>query len=168
MPSTTYAPEIVEAFACATKNDPIIETLELSHPTGGDPIYICRNNENLSLKIEDASAHVFRAVPFSLKRPNSGQSGLQEMQIQIDNVSRDVQEFVEAAMLTRDPISVKYRVYLASDPDAPKNSPPLTLTLVDVVITPLHVSGKARFADILNARFPKRPYTRARFPTLGG
>lgn len=168
MPNDTYKQAIREAMASAKKSDPILETLQVYHDGLAETLWLVKNNEDLTLTLEDTTSQAFEAVGFQIKLPDTGAKGLQELTVQIDNVDRRVLAFVSAAKALDGAVKFKYRVYLASDTSAPQNDPPMDLSLIDISITELRVSAKAKFANILSSAFPKNIYTRRDFPGLGG
>lgn len=165
MPSIEDA--LKEAYASAPSNVAILETLEISHPDIEDTIYIVKNREDLTFTLEDDSEHLFEGVAFRMTLPATGENGLQDLNISIDNVDRRISDFLETVKQSKEPVMVKYRPYLSTDLTAPQMIPPLTLSLKGASIGTLEVESKASFADIINKKFPNDYYTRKRFPSLG-
>lgn len=163
MPDDTYTAAVREALASGKKNDPILETIQVEHADLTEPLWLIKNNEDLTLTLEDDTEQLFEAVGFQLKLPDTGSKGLQELIVQIDNVNKRARDFVREAKAAGGPIKVYYRVYLASDLTAPQNDPPMKLTLVDISVKELRISAKAKFANTLSTAFPKRVYTREQF-----
>lgn len=157
---------IKEAYATAPSNIAYLETLEISHPSVPTPVYIVRDRVGHNLTLEDTSVKAFEPCPFRLSLPASGDNGLQELLLSIENVDRRIGDFLEAAKESIEPITVKYRPYLSTDPTTPQLNPPLVLSLTDVTVNQVEASGRATFADIINKKFPTALYTRARFPSL--
>lgn len=167
MPNTALTDAIREAYATAPTDVVYLETLEISHPDVEETVYLVKDRQNHDLTLEGAGGvKTFEACPFRFSLPASGDNGVQELSLAVDNVDRRISDFLNTAKESLDPVTVTYRPYLASDPTTPQLNPPLVLYLTDVVITAVEVSGKATFADILNKKFPTEIYTRARFPSL--
>lgn len=156
---------IREAYATARNDVVYIETLEISNPLT-DTMYLVRDRVDHNLTLENGEVKLFRATAFRFTLPAAGENGLQELNLAVDNVDRRVTDFVNAVRESNDPVVIKYRPYLSEDPTTPQMNPPLTLYLVDIVITAVEVSGRATFADILNRKFLTDIYSRRRFPAL--
>src|SRR5690606_5981573 len=103
---------------------------------------------------------------FQFSLPPSNEEGFRSLTIAIDNIGRQVTDFIETAKDYVVPVKVVYRPHLADNLTAPQRVPPLVLFLKDVQITPFQVTGRATFMDIVNKKFPGQIYTRARFPSL--
>jgi len=110
---------------------------------------------------------VFTSHGFSLTKPVTNDQGVSSMSISMDNTDLSVSNYMQAAVLAGDPIVVRYRIYLKSDPTTPQNDPPLDLVLSATKTNLFSVSGTATFADIVNLRFLTLMYTRKNFPGLG-
>lgn len=169
---------IKEAYASAPSDQVILETLELRHPAFvdelGNPVAIrvVKDNTDLLARLEataplDAGQIVrFVAFNFDLTLPALDETGIPEIIISMDNVSRDITMNLELAVATTDLIEVTYRPYLSTDLDEPQMNPPMTLTLVEVKADPFKVEGIATFAHLTNKQFPAEVYTASRFPGL--
>lgn len=167
MPDETLSEAVKEAYVVARADTLILETLELSHALIGSPIYLVRSRKNRELTLETAATVTFIGCGFRFKRPPTGESGIQELSVSIDNVDRRINAFIKTVKESSTPVTMKWRPYLADDPSTPQLDPPLVLYLRDVVCTTLEVTGRATFADIVNKRFPTKFYTRLGFPSLG-
>lgn len=165
MPST-ITQALKEAFALAPKGVVYLETVEIFHPQIATPIYLVRDLVGHNFTLEDAQVKFFEPAGFRLSLPASGDNGLQELNLAIDNVDRRVSDFVETAAMYDESVSVVFRPYLSNDPTTPQMNPPLRLFLTDISVNAIEVTGKATFADLLNKQFPTERYTRARFPSL--
>lgn len=162
----TLSPAVREAYTLARVDVVVWETLEISHPLVATPIYIVRARQAKALTLETGVTVTFMAVAFKFKRPASGQNGLQELQLSIDNVGQRVKTFINTVKDSNVAVTVKWRPYLSDDPSTPQCNPPLALSLRDVVVTTLECTGRATFADIINRPGSTEYYTRARFPSL--
>jgi hypothetical protein len=167
MPNTSLSEAIKEAYASCPSETLYLETIEISHSESSTHFYLVRDRADWSLTLENAVQITFEKCPFRFSLPASGENGVQELNLAIDNVDRRISDFLESVENSLEPVRVIYRVYLASDTSAPQNNPPMTLTLRDVVVTTVEITGKATFLDLLNRKFPTEYYTRDRFPSLG-
>lgn len=162
----TLTAAIQEAYANA-RQDPTIETIQITNPVDGASIYMCQQRSALDLTLEDATMQRFEPVPFRFTLPSTGENGRQDLTLEIDNIDRRISDFVTAVKSSTDPVEVRYRPYLASDMSTPQMNPPLLLTLKSVSLNTVVAAGKASFADVLNRKFLNQLYTRQRFKSLG-
>lgn len=167
MPDDNYKEATRQAFASATKNIAVIDSVVISHPDGGT-FYLVNNKEELTLTDEDASTNVYEPVAFRLQRPKQGESGSQELSLTVDNVDRRIGLFINAVKNSQIPVVVKQRYYLSTDFTSPAQNGALELTIVEASINAFEATMRARFVDVLNQSFPNELYTRDRFPSLGG
>lgn len=167
MPNAAYLPAIREAFAVATAGDPPLDTIQISHPSLADSIYLVKNREDLTLTLETGLPVLFKGCGFRMALPPSGDDGLQELTIAVDNVDRQVSDFLDSVKTSKAPVQVTYRPYLASVRTEPQMDPPLVLFLGDAKVTVFEATGRASFADLINKKFPAQMYTRSRFHSLG-
>lgn len=159
---------IREAYAVGSASSTAYDTLEISHPSQPQSIFLVRSLAPLSANLEDGTAVTFEAVGFNLKLPSSTASGTQTLDITIDNVNNRVGDFINQTKTSRDPVVITYRPYLSSDLSTPQMIPPLKLYLKAVKVRPDVVTARASFIEIVNKRFPSDDYNRQRFPSLGG
>lgn len=167
MPNPSLEDAIKEAYAVAPTSKVIYDTLEIKQPTVQDPIYLVRAQREIVAFDEDGNERTFRPAGFQFSLPPENEEGFRSLNIAIDNVGREVSDFVNSAKSEQVVVEVIYRPYLSDDLSMPQMNPPLVLYLKDLQITPSQVTGRATFMDIVNKRFPTELYTRARFPALG-
>jgi len=132
-----------------------------------DTIFIVRSKAELIAFDENGVERTFRPVGFQFSLPPENEEGFRSLNIAIDNVGREVSNFIKTAKSTKVPVEMTYRPYLSDDLTTPQMIPPLLLYLKDVQVNPLQVTGRATFMDVVNKKFPADLYTRARFPSLG-
>ena len=167
MPDSTLSQAIKEAYASAPSSEVIYHTLEIAHPAFIEPIYVVRDNADLTATLEDGVTVVtFVRFAFDLVKPEVSVIGVPQCQVEFDNVSREILANIQLAMQATDPITLTYREYLGSDLSGPQNDPPLTLTLSNIRATVFRVTATASFGDLNNRRFPTEEYTGERFPGL--
>lgn len=161
-----YTEAIREAMAIAPASQVILETLEITQGEVQLPIYLVKSQRDFPAFDENARSLVFRAAGFNISLPASNEEGFRSLDIAIDNIGRQVSDFITQAQLYRQTVEVRYRPYLSNDPSRPQMSAPLLLYLKTTQETPLQVVGRATFMDLTNARFPSELYTRELFPAL--
>lgn len=159
---------IREAYAVAPADVAVIESIELSHSSINESIYMVQSRLPMIMTLETGATVEFEPVPFRFTLPAAGENGRQELRIAIDNVDRRISDFIEQVKSHVAPVKLVYRPYLSNDLSQPQMNPPLVLSLQQISVSALEVTGRATFADILNRKFPADFYTRNRFPGLGG
>ncbi len=167
MPNPSLQDAIKEAYTIAPSNKVILDTLEIRQTGVQDPIYMVRSRRSIKAKDENGIERTFLPVGFQFALPPQDETGFQSLNISIDNIGRQVSDFINAAKSERVPVEVIYRPYLSNDLTRPQMIPPLVLYLKDIQVTAAQVTGKATFMDVVNKKFPSELYTRARFPSLG-
>lgn len=163
---------LAEAYASAPSAEVILHTLELRHPSFTQPLRVVNDHSTLNAKLE-ASAPLnplewvdFAPFSFRFRLPDVQSTGMPELEIEIENVSREVLTYIDLAAQSTDLIELTYRPYLASDTYAPQMDPPITLVLHDVEADVFAIRARASFGDYGNRRFPGETYDAQRFPGL--
>jgi hypothetical protein len=175
MPDASLSDAIREAYASAPSDVVILHTLELRHPDFKNEsgvttaIRVVRDQQDLFARLE-ASAPLepvrFVAMGFDLDLPPVDIAPVPEVVLTLDNVSRDIVKYLDAASESEASIEVTYRPYLSSDMEGPQMDPPITLVLTEVEADVMRVTARARMVDIGNKAFPGRLYTATEFPGL--
>lgn len=172
MPDTTLSQAIKEAYASAPANVIIYHTLELRHPAFSTPIRVVRDYQDLTATLEagapvDPGATVtFIAFAFDFTKPEVSPTGVPQITITMDNVSREIVANIEAALTTTDMVQVTYREFISTDLSAPQNNPPLSMTIMSITADVFKVTAVAGFPDLMNRRFPTQEYSAEVFPGL--
>lgn len=168
--NTALSEVLKEAYTLTPSNVAELSTIVIDHPDAPDgPIYLVRDLRDWDLTVPGEGVKTFEAAGFRFTLPASGNDGLQELNLAIDNTDERIGEFLNAVKESTIQTTVTYRPYLSTDPTTPQMDPPLILTLRDVDVKNGVVTAKASFADLLNKPFPhpSQTYTRERFPSLG-
>ena len=169
MPNTSIEDALKEVYALAPNDRVALETIELSHPALGESIWMVQDRTEWNLTLEDGlTVQTFEPIPFRFALPAVGANGVQEMQIEIDNIDRRVTDFVDSIGTINAPVEVTYRPYLSDDPTTVQMDPPLKLFLTDLRIDAFAVTGRATFTNVVNSKFLTEYYDRQRFPGLAG
>jgi hypothetical protein len=169
MPNDLLEAALKEAYATARASAVILDTLQVSHVSQAESLFLVSALVDYDLTLETDEVVTFKGCAFRITPPATGENGKQELGLVFDNVNREVSDFMHAAKSTPSPVEITYRPYLLDNLTQPQLKTPLVLYLTDVVVTLFDVSGRASFADIINRPFPARSqiYTRTRFPGLG-
>jgi hypothetical protein len=161
-----------EAYASAPSNTIIFSTLELRHPAFTQPIRVVRDYQDLVATLEDSApvnagqSVTFIRFAFDITKPEVSSTGVPQVTITLDNVSREIVANVELAMDTRELIQVTYREYLNTDLSGPQNDPPITMVISTVSADVFKVTAVAGFPDLMNKKFPRTAYNSDEFPGL--
>lgn len=166
MPDSTLSQAIKEAYAAAPSDVIIYHTLEVNHPAFTQPIYVVRDNQDLTAHLETGEEVTFIRFAFDLVKPEVSATGVPQCTIELDNVSREILANVQLAMGSTDKITVTYREYISADLSGPQNDPPMVLTVLSIKADVFRVTITAGFSDLNNKRFPAVEYTAERFPGL--
>ena len=163
---SSYSDAIKEAFAsCPTDKVPL-DTLEIRQTGVQDTIWIVRARESLTALDENGVSRTFRPCGFQFALPAENEDGFRSLTIAIDNIGREISDFINIAKAAEVPVEVVYRPYLSTDLTQPQMNPPLVLYLTDITVSAQQVQGRATFMNLTNKNFPLELYTRSRFPYL--
>jgi hypothetical protein len=168
-----------EAEASAPPGVLIYSTLELQHPAflqGEPPVQVPIRvvtgvSDDTVFGIElgatfDPGAMVtFQAVPFYSERPEFAEGKVPEVQIQIDNIGREILGYLDAAVQIKADLITIYREYRSDDLTEPCYGP-IQFVMRKVKVGGTLVVGTARLDDLANRRFPFKSYTINEFPGL--
>ena len=127
-------------------------------------IFIVNDTQPHSLLIETGETVLFETRGFKLRFTGSGENGLQNLSITIDDIDRKVSKFVALAKGFSTPIELVFRVYLSDDLSHQQNDPPTVLYLTSTSNSAEGFSGNATTIDVVNAPFPNAYYRLENFP----
>lgn len=172
MPDSTLTQALKEAYASAPAGTIIHHTLEFRHSAFTQPLRVVRGFADLVATLEDSApadpgvAVTFAAYAFDLTRPEVNPQGVPQIQIEIDNVSREIIANIEAAIQTTERVKVTYREFLSTDLAGPQNDPPIHMTVLQIKAGIFRIVATAGFPDLANKRFPTQEYSADVFPGL--
>lgn len=159
MPNPDFDAAVKEAYASAPSDVIVYNTLEISHPDFAAPIRVVQGFDNIT-----ASGATWTAVPFELVLPPASDLSPPQLQLRVDNVSRELLEGIEAAAESAETISVTYRGYLSTDLNDPYGE--VAMSLTNISVTPTVITATAGLVDFANKRFPRETYRDDVFPGL--
>jgi len=169
----TISAELKAVYATAPIDRYYIETLTLKHPIfrEGDnslgEFFMTNQRDGFTGTLEDSRVVEFQPVPFTAIPPNSEEQSDVQLQVGIDNASRQLMLYIEKLGETPNvPIVVTYRVYLSDDLNTVQNDPPLILDIISVRATQQLVSFTAGNSNQRDKPFPSQLYTTELFPGL--
>jgi hypothetical protein len=166
------SPELAAVYATAPTARYYIETLTLVHPifrqgtnTFGT-FYMTNQRDGFTGTLETGDVAIFEPVPFTAIPPNQEEQSDLQLQVGIDNASRELMSNLESLGETPNiPVKVIYRVFLSDDLTV-QNDPPLTLDILAVKATQKMVSFSAGLTNLRNKPFPAQLYTTELYPGL--
>lgn len=170
----THSEAMREAIASCPPNDIQYITLELTHPSFAQPVYVVTNvADDMQFGIEAGSdvnqgqmvTHI--ACPFTCGYPEQTEGQAPQCQVSIDNVNRELIPKIKAAQAVRANIKVTYREYVGSDLTEPAYGP-VEFTLSKVTVKAATLTGTVVVGNLQNKRFPRsdKNYTTTQFRSL--
>ncbi len=163
---------LVEAYAAADVSGDTLDTLEFNHPTFLVPLRFVQGTrvkdlyETVTLPIPGNPAAVFIVVAFDFTRPGQAEGGTTKAKVKVDNVSRQLQEALRAAISSDQKFSVIYRAYSTNDPNNPEVYDGLRMSSVSV--TALSATGDLFYEEIEMKAYPGQTYSLALYQALYG
>ncbi|WP_445363185.1 DUF1833 family protein [Microbulbifer sp. ANSA003] len=146
-------------YASAPIDEIIIHTLELRHAAfEGGAIRLCQGFDDIEATLEDGETATFTASGFGVSLPQRSVRGRQDLQFQLDNVTGEALQNIDAALEAGGSVQVIYRQFLESDLSAPAQ-PATVMTAASVKANPASVSVIASFHDLVNKAWPNKFYT---------
>jgi hypothetical protein len=149
-----------------------VETLTLTHPIFKDAVnggnyYMTNQRDGFTGTLETGEVVDFLPVPFTAIPPNAEEQSDVQLQVAVDNASRQLMEYIEKMGSTPNvPIIVTYRVYLSDDYTTVQNDPPLVLDVANFKATQQFISFTAANSNQRNKPFPALLYTADLYPGL--
>ncbi len=182
-PDDIWSEALQEAYASAPNDEVILHTLELRHPSFAETAIrvVMDYGSQYIIEGEDVEGHYlmleaeapvqagqnvfFQACMFNMDLPEQKENSLPTVQIELDNVTRKIMEYLDAAIGEKAAMEVTYREYLASDTTTPQFILG-GLTLKEVKANLGRVTGQAQFSDLVNKNFPGKVYRPTEFQGL--
>ena len=166
MPDSSLSEAIREAYASAPAEQVILHTLGLTHPDWSAPVYLVRDHQDFTARLEDGKEVTFTAAAFDFSIPDVKQTSVPQIEVRLDNVTGHLIPFIDEAARSSTPTTMTYRPYLVADPEGPQTSPPLELILSRIQIDTTTLTATAILTDMGKRTFPGREYRLADFPAL--
>lgn len=158
---------MTEAYAANSANYRIYETMELNHVTFDEPIRVIVGvDEDMMLPLTPGGTPVlFKATAFRIILPGSTEDGPTQARAEIDNVSGELNQYLEDAVATDQPVTAIYRGYTTADLTRPGDT--ITgLELWDVDLSPMTATGTLRFKELELQAFPLPIYDEEYYEAL--
>jgi hypothetical protein len=179
--NTTYKKALTEVGALGHRDIPILETISVSHPSGGSINIVNDRKGLIGWANETYNAKVvYEAGSFSIGLPQSNADGVSFVNVAFPNIDGKASKFLkDVPVESTAPITLVYRLYLGpnnlytGNDDSyhagfPRiqNYPPLTVDVLNVEVSPFQVNARATFRSLVNAKYPNKLYTIEDYPAI--
>lgn len=142
----------------ASGGDIIIPTLELACEAWPDPVLITHGFSDQTVTVEDGRTLTFLAAGVDISLPKKTNSGGQELNFAIDNITGEAQRKIDEALEAQARVTLIYREFLVSDKSTPAQVPyRFIVRSGQMVGTAVQIS--AGFFDAINTAWPRSRYT---------
>lgn len=163
--------DLAEYYFSAPAGKASLITVEIRHPAFDQPARLVNDFRALQATLEDdapvdgGQTVIFQPCIFDAIPPDSTDQGLPQATFAIENVTKILMPYIQAAMGIAAPIEFSVREYIDEDLSAPQQ---VIHGLTATAITPgiQRTSIKAGFEDVLNRPVPFKLYTSTEYPTL--
>jgi len=159
--------EQIDLFENNTKQQLIIQTLEISHSVFDKKYYISRDVQDRYLNLETNEKVLFLAKNFSVQTPSFSQKLDSTLQFSIDIVNFELIQQIEKLMEnpSREFINVIYRVFTDQNSRFPILGP-LKFEVDSFSIEKNRLVVSAKIHELINNKFPKEKFTKQIFRGL--
>lgn len=128
-------------------------------------IHLCQGFEDFNAILETAEEVTFTAADWVGTLAKRDNSGVQGVQFSVNAEDGDTIRYIDIALEAGEKIYVDYREYIESDPSAPARAVE-TMTMTSYSFSDPTLTAGASFHDLVNAKWPRRIYTQAKFPGM--
>lgn len=142
----------------ASGGDVIIPTLELTCSAWSESVLITHGFADQTVTTEDNRTLTFIAAGIDITLPKKTNSGAQNINFAIDNITGEAQRKIDEALASEAQVILTYREFLASDKTTPAQTPfKFVVRSGQMVGTAVQVT--AGFFDAINTAWPRDLYT---------
>lgn len=177
---TDFAPEWMEAMACAPANLVDKVLLEFIHPAflddqsnqitvrAVDDTKPCTITLEASAPFGAGTSATFTAIPFSFSWPGQAEGQASGLSIRVDNIGREMMPYLDAAAATQAPLICMVRLVTinTSTSAVTYNGIAYQLYIRNVSVTEDALEGEASGADLANLQTLRLIYDLETFPGL--
>lgn len=158
---------MTEAYAANNATYRIYETVEIDHSTFDQPIRVVTGaEEDMMFPITAGGTPVlFQAVAISVTLPGSTEDGPTTAKLTISNVSSMLNDPLNAAVMSDEPIIAVYRAYTTQDLTQPGDIVG-GLELWEVDLAAGSATGTLRFKELELQAFPLPTYDEQYYPAV--
>lgn len=141
MPKTSYTSHFKERTGSTSGEEPVY-LLEITHPDLAVPVRIARDNQDVV-----SGGVTFTAMAFEIQLPDDVDKQLPRAPIQIDNVGRELVQWLEASNGGQG-AQVRVMQVMRDTPDVIEYD--ITMDLLNVHQNAAFVTGELGYEDVLN------------------
>lgn len=160
-----------EAEASCPPNAIMIDTMEFRHESLDPPLRICSDDVEHDFTLEDdapvhgGTARTFVPCPLRATLRVVETEDMPRIDFEVDNIGRDIMPYCRASVQTRDPVILRYRAYILSDPENVGYGP-IEFTVSDMLVNGSTFSASATILPFQKMEFPTKTYDRSIFAAL--
>ena len=167
MPNDNLSEALREAYASAPDGIVILHTLDINHVNFSQPIRVVNGHSDITATLENGEEVDFLRYAFKVTLPQVVKNNAPEAKLEIDNVSREITDSLDAAVTSLNPITVTYRQYLNTDLTKIHLIKPVIYNLDRIRVDVYKVSGMLSYYNWSELSFPRLKYNRQQFEMLG-
>lgn len=162
--------------AYASSSETPINTIRLVHSalTGGERCFV-QGVMNVDATLETAQSKTFQAAGLRLSLPKKGDDGAQDLDFELNNVSREAWQEIRAVMLYNrerlrnnlpvEKVRLEFRRFLPSDLTQPHGGV-YHMVVINTGTDPMVAQLKASFLSLADKSWPVRRYFPDLFPGI--
>jgi hypothetical protein len=139
-------------------DDPFLSLFTLDHDDWDAPLYLVNNTEEVT-----SNGNVFLPFPLALTLPVDDGESLRKVQLEFDNVSRELVDEIRSVTDTN--INVTIQLVLASDPDTVEVELS-ELSIKNVNYDASRIQATLFLDDFLNTELTSEKYAPTNFPGI--
>lgn len=153
-----FTADMNEALNTASGEETPLVLVEIDHPDLAIPIRVVSDRTNII-----SNGDEYFGVAFRVALPDDPETGLTQASIEIDNVGRELVQWIDNADLTK-PATATLRLIRPSQPNLIEFE--TTMFLQDIQITVSVVRGTLTYEDALDTRAVAVVYSRQTSPGI--
>lgn len=163
----TLTDAMTEAYAANASSDRVYETMELNHITFDQPIRVVTgvDSDMVFPIIPNGPGVTFIACALTLVLPGMTEDGPTQAQVTLDNVSAMLNDPLNAAVASDQPVYAIYRAYTTADLTQPGDIIG-GLELWNVDLDASSATGTLRFRELELQAFPLATYDQDYYPAI--
>ena len=139
-------------------DDPFLSLFTLNHPDWVEPLYLVNNTVEIV-----SNGKTFVPFPLKLTLPTDDGESIRKVEIEFDNVSRDLIEEIRSVTDTK--INVSIQLVLASNPDFIEIEL-IELSIKTITYNATSIRATLYLDDFLNTEITSERYAPTNFPGI--
>lgn len=154
----TYSANANKQISKVSGGELPITLLEITHSDLALPIRVVNDRADVTFE-----TNAYTALGFDIKLPTDLQTGLPRASLSVDNVGRELVEWLE---ISNGGAGTSVRIIQILRSDTSTIEYDITMTLSNIVVTPATITGELGFEDLLNVPAVTILYTPITAPGL--